>query len=90
MRTCQSWGYIEPDSVLDKVEKMVSDDMVNMLVAPYCGEEVKEAFAQMHPTKASEPDGMYVLFHRKIWSMVGKDVIDKVLEVLDKVGRLIF
>lgn len=61
---------IEP--VLAKVQACVSDDMVDILLRPYTGEEVNEALKQMHSTKAPGPDGMCALFYQNFWSIVGR------------------
>jgi len=37
----------------------------------------------MHPIKSLGPDGMPPLFFQKYWSIVGQDVTDCVLNILD-------
>lgn len=54
------------------------------LTANYTGEEVITALKQMHPTKASGPDGMLSLFYKICWHVLGKDVISYVLDILYK------
>jgi hypothetical protein len=49
----------------------------------YTGEEVVEAINQMHPLKAPGPDGLPALFFQKYWHIVGRDVQDMVLQVLN-------
>jgi len=38
--------------------------------------EVRQALGDMHPTKAPAPDGIHVLLFKKIWDVVGGDVVN--------------
>jgi len=46
-------------------------------------EEVVIALKQIHPTKTPEPDGMSTIFYQKYWSIVGDNVTNLVLNVLN-------
>ena len=46
-------------------------------------EEVIAALKQLHPTKSPGPDGMSALFFQKYWNIVGNNVINLVLNVLN-------
>lgn len=46
-------------------------------------EEVAAALKQLHPTKSPGPDGMFGLFFQKYWSIVGTNVSNFVLNVLN-------
>ena len=61
----------------------VTPDMNTALCAEFCDTEVWNAFHQMHPTKAPGPDGMSPIFYQKYWDLVGANVIDCVLEILN-------
>ena len=37
----------------------------------------------MHPTKASGPDGMSAIFYQKCWDVIGDDVINTMLNILN-------
>ncbi|CAM8920557.1 unnamed protein product [Rhodiola kirilowii] len=67
----------------DAVPKVVTDDMNDMLIAPFTEIEVKRALFQMHPTKAPGLDGFPALFFQSNWDIIGKDVIEVVLNCLN-------
>ena len=46
-------------------------------------EEVRTAFSQMHPTKVPAPNGMSAIFYQKYWDIIGTDVTNMVLNVLN-------
>ena len=46
-------------------------------------DEVVKALQQIHPTKAPGPDGMSTIFYHKYWNIVGPNVINMVLNVLN-------
>lgn len=69
----QTGVQTEPILLINKVEKLMSEEMVNILVTPFCGEEVKDALAQMHPTKAPGSNGVSVIFFKNYgvpWHMI--------------------
>ncbi|XP_048489904.1 uncharacterized protein LOC125491871 [Beta vulgaris subsp. vulgaris] len=76
-------GQVEVQPVIDKVQRKVTDEMGEMLRTSFTGEEVYEALSQMHPTKAPGPNGMCALFYQKAWHIIGRDVIDTALEILN-------
>ena len=76
-------GEIGP--VLEAVDQRVTDDMNKALLEPYIGDEVWRALFQMHPSKASGPDGMSLFFFQNFWSIVGHDVTRAILSALNSV-----
>ena len=84
----RSSQQVDTSPIIDKMQSRVTEDMYAMLAAPYTGDEVVEALFQMHPTKAPGPDGMCALFYHKAWSIIGPDVISKVLDLLNNRGDL--
>ncbi|KAL4349867.1 hypothetical protein AHAS_Ahas10G0084900 [Arachis hypogaea] len=46
-------------------------------------EEVLAILKYMHPTKVPGPDGMSTLFYQKMWKIVGDNVINCVLHILN-------
>ncbi|XP_057247591.1 uncharacterized protein LOC130589950 [Beta vulgaris subsp. vulgaris] len=77
---------VEMDPVLEIIKEKVPTGLQEMLKAEYTREEVQEALSQMHPTKAPGPDGMCALFYQKFWDIVGLDVTEKVLDILNHGG----
>ena len=54
------------DGVLDSVDRVVTEGMNETLAQPYTEEEVRTSLFQMHPLKASGPDGMSPFFLSKV------------------------
>ena len=61
---------------------MVTEEMAQSLVRPYTEEGIRIALFQMHPSKATGPDGMSPFFFQKFWHIVGHDVTSVVLSFL--------
>lgn len=62
---------------------MVTANMNNLLSAPFTVQEIKRALFDMHPDKSPGPDGMSVLFYQKCWNIVGEDVTEAALKILN-------
>ncbi|KAL9689163.1 hypothetical protein QQ045_033596 [Rhodiola kirilowii] len=65
------------------IPKLVTEEMNNMLMAPFSEGEVRRALSQMHPTKAPGLDGFSALFYQSNWSVVGEKVVREVLSCLN-------
>ena len=74
--------------VIDKVDRVVTDDMRRTLMLPYTEEDVRVALFQMHPSKSSGLDSMSPYFFQKFWHIVGPDVMSVVLSVLHSILHL--
>ena len=70
-------------SVLDVVERSVTLNMNNALLQRYTLDEVRWALFQMHPSKSPSLDGMSPFFFQKYWNIVGSDVTEAILSVLN-------
>ena len=57
--------------------------MNDSLLKEFQPDEVQFALHQMHPTKSPGPDNMPPIFFQKYWSIVGQDVINCVLNILN-------
>ena len=69
--------------VIDTMEPKVSVEMNQNLIKQFIKEEVEVALKQMHPTKSLGSDGMSAVLYQKFWDIVGNDVVNMVLKVLN-------
>ena len=51
-------------------------------------QEIKDTIWEMHPLKASGPDGLSELFFKQYWSIIGSEVV-VVIQKIFKEGRLL-
>lgn len=71
------------DEVLEAVAKVVTYGVNKELLQPFVGEKLRTALFQMHPSKSPGPDGMSPFFFQKFWHIIGGDVREAVLSVLN-------
>ena len=57
--------------------------MNDSLTQVFTIEEIRMALFQMHPTKTPGPNDMSAIFYQKYWNIVGPDVTNMVLNVLN-------
>ena len=79
----------EPSQIQDGARAIlpkVTQEMNDQLSREFTSEEVHKALQQMHPTKAPGPDGMSAIFFQKYWAIIGRDVTESVLYVLNGNG----
>ena len=69
--------------ITDAIERRVTGEMNDSLLKEFQPDEVQQALHQMHPTKSLSLDSMPPLFVQKYWSIVGQDVTDCVLNILN-------
>ena len=62
------------DSIMDGVQRVVTEEMNSKLTAMYTMEEVELAIKEMAPLKAPGPDGMPPLFYQTYWIDVSMDI----------------
>ena len=74
-----SSNLITQRPTLSHIPKVITEYMNAALIAPFHGDEVKEALKQMAPFKAPRPDGMPPLFYQHFWGLVDNDVTSSVL-----------
>ena len=66
-------------AALTHIPLVITEHMNESLIAPFHGDEIKEALKQMAPLKATGPDGMPSLFYKHFWGVVDNDVTRLVL-----------
>ena len=69
--------------VTSVIPTQVTEEMNTNLSRIFTKDEVVKALQQIHPTKALGLDGMYAIFYHKYWNIVGPNVINMVLNVLN-------
>ena len=63
--------------------KRVTEEMNTELTKIYTRDKVTKALQQLHPTKALGPDDMSAIFYHKYWDVVGPNITNMVLSVLN-------
>ena len=71
------------DDMLESVEAVITEDMNQSLLLPFNGDEVCKVLFQMHPSKSPGPNGMSLFFFQKFWHIVGDDVTEAILSMLN-------
>jgi hypothetical protein len=71
------------NDVIDKVQPRVSNEMNQILLAPYSREEVKKALFNIGDLKAPGPDGLHAIFYKHFWHIIGEDLTDEVLQAIN-------
>ncbi|KAI9186959.1 hypothetical protein LWI28_022749 [Acer negundo] len=57
--------------------------MGGALSSPFTAEEMKAAVFGLSPTKSPGPDGFHAIFFQKAWGIIGGDVINVCLGILN-------
>ena len=60
------------------IDKQISADQARAIGATVTRIEIIEAFFSIHPNKAPGPDGFNAFFYRRVWHIVGEDIIHDV------------
>ena len=71
------------EEVLNCVDPRVTREMNEGLVAPFNSDEIWQALESIGDLKAPGADGMPSIFYKKIWSLIGDNVKQEVLNVLN-------
>ncbi|XP_035539661.1 uncharacterized protein LOC118344031 [Juglans regia] len=66
----------------------VSEEQNEILTRPYSSQEVEDALFNMNGLSSPRPDGFPALFYQKHWPVVGQQVCDAVLNVLNSNGSM--
>ena len=68
--------------VLQHVRTSVTKDFSDILLRPYSKEEIFDALRQIHPCKASGPDGMHTISYQRFCYIIGDEVFNFVSNIL--------
>lgn len=71
---------IEVGSVVDCIDRRVTEVQNEELMAPFTAEEVKEAVFSMGPDKSLREDGFNPKFYQRLWPIVGEAVTNECLK----------
>ena len=71
------------DEVTVVIPTIVTEEMNMELSRNFTREEIVTALKQIHPTKSPGPDGMSAIFFQKYWDIVGSNVSNMILNVLN-------
>lgn len=69
--------------VSDDLVPKISAEMNDWLVRPYTRLEVEASLKQISATKTAGVDGLPAVFYQKFWHVVGDDVVESCLELLN-------
>ncbi|KAA3466301.1 reverse transcriptase [Gossypium australe] len=78
-----SKGVENPCKVLAGIEESIYHEVNEGLLSPFREEEVQTSLKGMRPTKALGSDGFPALFFQMYWHIVGKDVVEYCLGILN-------
>ncbi|KAA3466682.1 reverse transcriptase [Gossypium australe] len=79
----KSRGMANASKVLEGIEGKISYEDNEFLVSSFTTEDIQVALKEMGPTKAPGADGFPALFFQRYWHIVGKEVTDSCLGVLN-------
>ena len=71
------------EEVANLILRSVTPEMNEQLTKEFQREEVVQAIHSMHPTKAPGLDSTFAIFYQKYWDVIGNDIINTVLNVLN-------
>lgn len=82
-----SYSYFD-NTIYDVVNNMISTHDYNFLNIPFIALEVKEASRNIKADSVPGPDGLTALFYHKYWEVIGPDILDYVLNILNNEGSI--
>ncbi|GAU48556.1 hypothetical protein TSUD_405720 [Trifolium subterraneum] len=74
----------EQESVLNLIQRRVTEEDNVYLAAPITKDEIQQALFMMHPDKSPRPDGFNPAFYQRFWEQCGDDIFVAASNWLDK------
>ncbi|KAA3475053.1 reverse transcriptase [Gossypium australe] len=81
----KSNGEADSCKVLEGIDRIITQEDNNFLLDPFRKEEIQTVLEGIGPTKAPGADGFPALFFQRYWHIVGQDVTDYCLGILNNV-----
>jgi hypothetical protein len=81
-----SQDTIHIPEIVDVVKNNISEDMYNYIQKEFTKDEVFNAIKDIKGLTAPGPDGLPALFYQTYWDIIGNDVTEVVLKVLNHMG----
>ncbi|KAK6139325.1 hypothetical protein DH2020_026940 [Rehmannia glutinosa] len=74
---------LDMENIVNSINSTIPPDLGASLNELFIEDEVKKALSSMRATKAPGPDGFHPIFFQKNWDLIGTDLIDIVLGILN-------
>lgn len=66
------------------ISNKLTTHQISSLSSNFTPDEVRQAIFSMGPSKAPGEDGFQLIFYQKFWHVVGKDITDTCLKILNQ------
>lgn len=70
------------EGILTDVDRKVTTEMNQLLIAPFTREEVKNALFSIGDLKAPGPNGLHAIFFKRFWHLLEDDLVEEVLRAV--------
>lgn len=76
------------DVIFNVVNNRITIQDYNFLNTPFTALEIKEAIRNLKANSAPGPDGLTALFYQQYWDIIGSDIIEYTLNILNNEGDI--
>jgi len=76
------------NAMFEVVQNRINTQDYNFLNTPFSAQEVQEAISNLKANSAPGPDGLTALFYQKYWEIIGPDVLNYTLNILNNEGSI--
>jgi hypothetical protein len=74
--------------IFNEVKNRVSMPDYDLMNSAFTAQEVHEAIKSLKANSAPGPDGLPAMFYQKYWDIIGPDILDFILNILNNGGHL--